>query len=421
MTGKVSTLPNGIRVLSLNLPHMESVLLAAFVNVGSRDERPGLNGISHFLEHMAFKGTETKDCYQIISEMELLGSDVNAYTSGDRTVYHVSGRKQDLPKFAELIGDIMLNSTFPADEVEKERGVILQEYNRGLDNPGHVNYHLYKSLAFPNQAVGRKTIGEPWNIESFTRQDFVDYQRKFYNADNMIVGVVGNFDEAEMLAEVERHFGALPKGKANAVGPVEYVGGFGTAEGPFAQTQVYLGFPCRGQLDKGHIADILASSVIGDGMSSPLFVEVREKRGLVYSVSAFCDIQDNAGTMMVGAGTTPDKLEELFVTVCEVLKQHTSTINPQDLTRAKNQLVVSTMRRAERPMQYLTGFVEDLFVHGHQVPLTTSVEDIMAVTEDDVKDALRRMLAQVPTLALTGAGADADGTHYEKIRARLAA
>lgn len=404
MTGKVTTLANGIRVLSLPLPHMESVLLAAFVNVGSRNEAPELNGISHYLEHMAFKGTTTKDCFEIISEMEIMGSDVNAYTSSDRTCYHVSGRKQDLPRFAELIGDIMLNSTFPEEEVEKERGVILQEYNRSLDNPGHVNYHLFNDLAFPDQAVGRKTLGEPHNIKSFTRQDFIDYQKKFYTGENMIVGVVGNFDEAEMLALVEKNFGALPRGEFTKVEPVTYVGGDSATEAPFTQSQIILAFPMRGALDKAHIADVVAASVIGDGMSSPLFTEIREKRGLVYSVSAGCDIQDNIGMMLVNAGTTPDKLDEFLRVTCDVLKQHTTAINPQDLTRAKNQLAVSTMRRAERPMHYLRGFVEDMFIYGEQQPLSATVDEIMAVTEQEVMDSIKRMISQVPTVALTGAG-----------------
>ena len=406
MTGKVTTLANGIRVLSLPLPHMESVLLAAFVNVGSRNESAELNGISHYLEHMAFKGTDTKDCFQIISEMEIMGSDVNAYTSSDRTCYHVSGRKQDLPRFAELIGDIMLNSTFPEEEVEKERGVILQEYNRSLDNPGHVNYHLFNSLAFPDQAVGRKTLGEPHNIKSFTRQDFIDYQKKFYTGENMIVGVVGNFDEAEMLALVEKNFGALPRGTFTPVEPVSYVGGDSAMEAPFTQSQVILAFPMRGALDKAHVADVVAASVIGDGMSSPLFTEIREKRGLVYSVSAGCDIQDNIGMMLINAGTTPDRLEEFLSVTCDVLKQHTTAINPLDLTRAKNQLAVSTMRRAERPMAYLRGFVEDLFIYGEQQSLSATVDEIMAVTEQDVMDSIKRMISQVPTLALTGAGVE---------------
>jgi predicted Zn-dependent peptidase len=404
MTGKVTTLANGIRVLSLPLPHMESVMLAAFVNVGSRNETKELNGISHYLEHMAFKGTATKDCFEIISEMEIMGSDVNAYTSSDRTCYHVSGRKQDLPRFAELIGDIMLNSTFPEEEVEKERGVILQEYNRSLDNPGHVNYHLFNSLAFPDQAVGRKTLGEPENIKSFTRQDFINYQQKFYTGENMIVGVVGNFDEAEMLALVEKNFGGLPRGTFTKVEPVTYVGGSAATEAPFTQSQVILAFPMHGGMDKRHIADVVASSVIGDGMSSPLFTEIREKRGLVYSVSAGCDIQDNIGMMLINAGTTPDKLDEFLAVTCEVLKQHTTAINPQDLTRAKNQLAVSTMRRAERPMQYMRGFVEDMFIYGEQQPLNATIDEIMAITEQDVMDSIKRMITQVPTLALAGAG-----------------
>ena len=413
MTGKVTTLSNGIRVVSVFLPHMESVLLAAFVNVGSRNETPALNGISHYLEHMAFKGTTSKDCFQLASEMEILGSDVNAYTSSDRTVYHVSGRKQDLPKFSELIGDIMLNSTFPEEEVEKERGVILQEYNRSLDNPGHVNYHLYNGVAFPDQAVGRKTLGEPWNIKAFTRQDFIDYQQKYYTGENMIVGVVGNFDEEEMLREVEKNFSALPRGTANTLDEVTYAGGSKAFEATFTQSQIILGFPIRGAHDPKHIADVVASSVLGDGMSSPLFTEIREKRGLVYNISAGCDIKDNIGVMLISAGTTPDKLDEFLTVTCEVLKQHTKAINPQDLTRARNQLVVSTQRRAERPMRYLEGFVEDLFIYGEQKPLSEVCDDIMAVTDQDVMDSIARMIAHVPTLALTGAGVD--DSHYAKV------
>ncbi len=413
MTGKVTTLANGLRILSLPLMHMESVLLAAFVNVGSRNESPELNGISHYLEHMAFKGTTSIDCYQIMSEMEIMGSDVNAYTSSDRTVYHVSGRKQDLPKFAELIGDIMLNSTFPEEEIEKERNVILQEYNRSQDSPSNVNYYLYSETAFPDQAVGRKTLGEPHNINSFKRQDFIDYQRKFYTAENMIVGVVGNFDENELMELVEKNFGKLPRGKFTEVDPVTYVGGNKAFEASFTQSQVYLGFPVRGTTDPKHVVDILAASVLGDGMSSPLFTEIREKRGLVYNVSAVCDLQDEIGTMVVTAGTTPEHLSEFFKITCDVLKDHTRAIKPDDLTRAKNQLAVSIMRRAERPMNYLTGFVDDMFIHGKQIPLNTLVEEIMAITDQEIMDSISLMISKVPTLALTGAGVDT--SHYNSI------
>lgn len=418
MTGKVTTLPNGIRVLSINLPHMESVFVSAFVNVGARNETPEQNGISHFLEHMAFKGTTSKNCFQIVSDVERLGANVNAYTSMSRTAYYVSGRSSNLPEFVELIGDILLNSTLPEDEIDRERNVILQEYNRYQDDPSSVCQNLFDSAAFPQQSRGRKIIGEPSNINSFTRNDFKEYLAQYYTGSNIIVGVVGKFDETELVDLVNKHFGAFEKGTPTVTQPAVYGGGVAVQSSKFEQSQITLGFPIHCAHDKEYYADVVAAVVLGDGMSSPLFTEIREKRGLVYGIGSYISIQDDHGMLLVSAATTPENFDELFDVTIQVMQDHITTINQHDLERAKNQIAVSIMRKSERPFNYLNGFVEDLFIYGEQIPLADSIVKFEQVTMDEVKASMAKMMSKPPTLSMCGAGAD--DKYYDYTLARLA-
>ena len=414
MTGKVTVMPNGIRVLSIQMPHMESVMVAAFVNVGSRNETIEQNGISHYLEHMAFKGTETKECFDIMADVEMLGASVNAFTGKDRTAYYVSGRSNHLPEFVGLIGDILLNSTLPDAEIERERGVILQEYNRSQDSGNHVAHHLFDSAAYSNQAVGRKILGEPHNIKSFVQDDFKQYMSQYYTGSNMIVGVIGSFDEAELMQLVDTHFGALPVGTPTELVESVYTGGVEVSAGKFDQANILIGFPIHGVTDPRFYADVMAATILGNGMSSPLFTEVREKRGLVYSVSSYATALDDSGMLTISAGTTPEHFDEYFKVVCQLLKQHTTTIDPADMVRARNQLVVSEMRKSERPFGYLIGFVEDIFINGDQISIKEQIARIEAVTEDDVMNSMKLMLSKVPTLSMCGAGADAK--YYDVIK-----
>ena len=417
MTVKVKTLANGVRLLHIHLPHMESVYVSAFMNVGARDETPEQNGISHFLEHMAFKGTKTKSCYEIISAVERVGADVNAYTSDDETVYHVSGRKEDLPKFVELISDIVQNSVFPEDEIERERGVIIQEYNSYQDDPDSVVQDLQREACYPGQSIGRKILGEPETINAFTRDDLLAYMHKYYTGANTIVGVVGNYDENELVQLIEQHFANMPAGELTQHPVPAYVGGVRVVDDDYEQTQVVLGFPLHGINDPRFYAEALASQLLGDGMSSPLFTEVREKRGLVYSIGSYHDFMETCGNMYISAGTSPEHLDQLFNVVCEVLRKHTAEIDPIDFERARAQLLVYYQRLAERPFSYLRNFAKDMLQTNELVQLAEPIAAIQKVTIDDVKEAFKRILASEPSLSMCGEGADEK--YYAVVKAAL--
>jgi predicted Zn-dependent peptidase len=346
-----------------------------------------------------------------------VGADVNAYTSDEETVYHVSGRKEDLPKFVELISDIVQNSIFPEDEIERERGVILQEYNSYQDDADSIVFDLQREVTYPGQSIGRKILGEPETINAFTRDDLMAYMHQYYTGVNTIVGVVGNYDEAELLQLVEQHFSAMPAGELTKHPEPTYVGGVAVVNDDFEQTQVVLGFPLRGMNDPAYYADALAASLLGDGMSSPLFTEVREKRGLVYSIGAFHDFMETAGNLYISAGTSPEHLDQLFNVVCEVLRKHTAEIDPIDFERARAQLLVYYQRLAERPFAYLKNFASDLMHEDRIVPLAEPIAAIQAVTVDDVKEAIKRIVASVPSLSMCGEGADEK--YYDVVKAAL--
>jgi predicted Zn-dependent peptidase len=406
MTGKVITLANGVRLLHIPMPHMETVSVAAFIKVGAKNETPEQNGISHFLEHMAFKGTKTKTCYEIISGVERLGADVNAYTSYDETAYLVKGRKEDLGVFVDLIGDIVQNNIFPEDEIERERGVIIQEYHSYQDDSDSITYDLQQQASYGDTSRGRKVLGEIHNIESFQREDFISYMNQYYTGANTVVGVVGKYDEQELIELVTKHFSTMPAGTSTAVAAPVLQSGVATRDDDFDQTQVMIGFPIHGFNHPDHYADMMMTALLGNGMSSPMFTEVREKRGLVYSVGTHDDIQASHGQMFIHAGTTPEHLDELFAVVCQVLHSHVSEINPIDFERARNQLLVSYQKMPERPFSLLENFAADLLHEGKQTEIQEMVDGVNRVTVEDIKAAVARLITKRPTLSMCGSGAD---------------
>src|SRR5476651_749000 len=413
LDSRITTLANGLRVVSINLPHVESASVCAFINVGSRNETPELNGISHVLEHLAFKGTTTRTAEQVAMDLEYLGADVNAYTSKDRTAYYATGLREHIPTFVELIADVLKNSTFPAAELERERKVIQQEIAQCKDEYKACAYELHDTVLYGDQPLGRLIIGTSENVDRFTREDLIAYMQSHYTGVNMIVGVVGNLDHDEVLALVTDHFSSIERGELNvSVLPVQQ-SGYAEQFFDIEQSHVLLTFPAANSIDPLHYAEAIASTVLSDGMSSPLFSEVREKRGLVYNIHSFTDMLDNAGAFYIYAATTPDNFEALFPVVLDELRKLTTVVNQRDLERAKNQLRVRLTRRQERGFGLLSSTIENLFTYGRSPSLTETLDKIAAVTEDDVMAAFTRWLTATPSLSISGPGADS--AHYETV------
>jgi len=396
-------LANGVRVVSIPT-ESKTVSVGVFVNAGSANELPHENGISHFLEHMAFKGTKRRTYSRISSDAERFGAEMNAFTDRDMTAYFISGLPEHAMTFADILGDIFCNSTFDAVELEKEREVILQEYRMYVDRAGHVAHDSAYMTAYKNQAFGRRIIGEPKNIKAFQRQDFLNYVDRWYRGSNVVVGVAGSFDEDKVLAKIEAAFSKVKPTDWRASGRdvPEFAPGMKIIKKPAEQCHVQMMYEAVSDKDPLHRAYQVAAAVLGEGMSSPLFDEVREKRGLVYSVSSDVDIRDSSGVFCVNAGTTADKLESFFDAVEFVMLNHTSKIKSIDMERATNTLCVQTACQMERPFNRIYSAAAELFSHNQTFTVEEELAQIRAVTPAQVKKVINRLVTSRPVVAVAG-------------------
>ena len=398
----VHTLPNGVRVVAIRAPHLDSASVSVFVRTGSRNESARLAGISHFVEHMAFKGTHERDCRQINLDAERLGAEVNAHTDKDHTAYHMLGRARDAGAFVRMLGDIVRNSNFPEAEIERERQVILQEYIEDEDDPLSTAFKLFDAACYASHALARPVIGTRAGIERLARTDLIDYTTRQYSGANVVVGVAGNIDPAAMLIEVEAAFGSMPQGEPNRVEAPRYLGGARTRRvAGSSQSHVVLGYPTP-TLTEDYHASVVAAAVFGEGMSSPLMHELRERRGLVYYAGCSADVNDLCGQFVIEASTTPEHLDEFFAEITRLLRSHAEGIDDDALQRARNQIAVRRLREQERGFRRLEDAAQDLYVHGRVRSHGELEARTEAVTAAQVRDAFRRMLARGAAVALAG-------------------
>jgi predicted Zn-dependent peptidase len=398
----VATLGNGVRVVAIRLPHLHSVCVSVFVRTGSRYESRRLNGISHVVEHMAFKGTHKRSCQQINLDAERLGAEVNAHTDKDHTAYHMRGLARDAGTFVRMLGDIVQNSSFPEAELERERQVILHEYTEDEDDALSTAYKLFDRTCFGDHPLAQPVIGTRANIRRFTRDDLVAYVQGRYSGANVVVGVAGNVDPDAMLAGVQAAFGSMPAGSPNQVPAPAYQGGLASRGQPgYSQTHVVLGFPIP-SLMHDHHAGVVAAALFGEGMSSPLLDQLRERRGLVYYAACSADVTDLSGQFVIEAATAPERLDEFFTEVARLLAEHAGPIDPVALERARNQIAVRSLGAQEQPFRRLEDAAQDLFVLGRVRPRAELLERIEAVTAGQVRTAFERMLASRASVAIAG-------------------
>ena len=413
----VATLANGVRVVAIELPHLASGCVSVFVRTGSRHESARDNGISHMIEHMAFKGTATRNCQQINLDAERLGAEVNAHTDKDHTAYHMRGLARDTGRFVEMLGDIVQHSTFPADELERERRVILHELAEDEEDALSIASRLFDRLAFGAHPLARPVIGNRRNIERFTRDDLLGYVQRQYSGANVVVGVAGAIDAQRMFDAAHEAFGAMPRGSEHASSAPDPAGGIRThRQAGCSQTHMVLGFPIP-TLHENYFAGVVAAALFGEGMSSPLMDELRERRGLVYYASCTAEVMDVSGQFVIEASTSPAQLDELADATLGLLAAHADRIDTVGIERARNQIAVRNLGAQERPFRRIEDAAQDLFVFGRvrsRAELAARVQD---VTAQQVRAVFRRMLAAPASLAV--AGSLRPGTR-ERLAARLA-
>ncbi|HEY8356619.1 MAG TPA: pitrilysin family protein [Ramlibacter sp.] len=411
----LKTLPNGVRLLAVPLSHVQSASVGVFLRVGSRDETAATSGISHVLEHMAFKGTATRTVQQINLDAERLGADVNAFTSKDTTGYFMSGLGRHVEQFLAMTSDIVLNSTFPEAELARELEVIRQEAIEYAEDPEDVSSELLDRAVWGGHPMGMPVIGTVENIERFTRDDVVAHVKRHYVAGKTVVVAAGNFDVDGFLALGEQLFSGMATAPGEALPQAaKYVGSavgqrFSQVSQVFLNVAYPLAPPAADQMaqQRWRLVASVAAILFGGGMSAPLTDTVRERLGLAYTTESSTDQGDLWNNFVIHAVTTPDKLEQLVTATGQLLREQLAGIAPVHLERAKNQLAVSRVRSSERSYVVMERAIEELFVRGSVTPLDDTLAMIESVTADDVQAVFARMLQQRPALAITGKGATA--------------
>lgn len=416
MSVEQHTLSNGATVLLDPIPSAERAALGHFYRVGSRFEKKKENGLAHFLEHMAFKGTHTRDVFSLLEEMDDLGANSNAFTSQEATCYYMSGDANDIFSFNELVSDISINMALPANELEIERGTILEEILQYADSPGDVMQNICAETAFPDQAYGRTILGPSVNIENFDRNTFDKFRAKHYHTGNLIITAAGKFDPDVLLKEIEKSVANMPTGQRSTYKKAKYVGGSVHVVRPDNQMNLKMEFEASALSDPDSMAQSIMGQILGGGMSSRLFTEVREKRGLVYGVGSGKSSKPDIGEFIIAAGTSPSKVGKLMPVVCdEINKIRENLVSDRELARAKKTFTVSNLASgAESSRMQGNAMAFNLL---NKLPDNDDFRArIDAVTKEDVLKAAQTIFAGKPTLASVG---PSDFPDYDDVVQRL--
>jgi predicted Zn-dependent peptidase len=416
---RLTRLPNGLTVVSERMPRVETVSIGAYVSAGTRHESAAENGVSHFLEHMAFKGTERRDAAAIAREIEAVGGHLNAYTARESTAYYAKVLKEDLGLAADILGDILTHSTFVPEELERERGVILQEIGQANDTPDDIVFDHFQSIAYAGQPMGRPTLGTEETIKAMGREALTNYMRHHYGPSGMVIAAAGALDHDELLSLVGRHFADLPAVAPDPVEAARYTGGEFREERDLDQVHLVLGFPGVAATDPLHYPTMLLSTLLGGGMSSRLFQEIREKRGLVYSIYSFASPYRDGGILALYAGTGEEQAEELVPVTLEELRKVQHDVSEEELARAKAQLRASLLMSLESTGSRCEQLARQIQVHGRVIPTEETKAKIAAVTVEQVQLAAARAFRAAPTLAALGPAGKVPG--LPAIAERLAA
>jgi predicted Zn-dependent peptidase len=407
MSVELTRLASGLTVLTDRMPHLESASLGVWVGAGNRNEAADEHGISHLLEHMAFKGTKRRSARQIAEEIEMVGGDLNAATSAESTAYYARVLKPDVPLAFDVLSDILSQPVFDREELRREQNVIVQEIGAMEDAPDDLVFERLQETAFPGQPVGRCILGTPESVRSFDSARLHDYLSRHYRAPGMIVAAAGAVEHAAVVAEVEKRFA----GFAGSVGPVPlpayFRGGTRVESRNLEQVHIALALEGIAVRDEAlHSLQVFAI-VLGGGMSSRLFQEVREKRGLCYSISAFHMPYSDIGLFGLYAGTDAADASELMrVTIAEIVDA-TQTINETEIARAKAQMKAGLLMVLESSEARVAQLARQMLAYGRPIPLDEIVAKIDAVTVDSARAAGRMLLRRsAPAIAAIGPGGD---------------
>ena len=385
------------------MPQLESASLGVWVNCGARHETDVRMGISHMLEHMAFKGTERRTARAIAEEIEAVGGALNAYTSREQTAFHARVLKADVPLAVDILADILTHPTFDAAELERERQVVLQEIGQARDTPDDIIFDHLQSAVYPDQPMGWPILGNEQTVSAFARSDLDDYMGANYRAGGMTLIASGAVNHAAMVELAERHFGSLHFGDAPRSVPAQFVGSDIRHMEDLEQVHVAWAFPGVPSGADALFAAQVFVTALGGGMSSRLFQEIREKRGLCYSIYAFANSFLDGGMIGVYAGTGENEAREISGLVVDQIALLAQTANTEEVARAKAQLRSGLLMGLERPSARAEQIAAHLYAYGRVVPIDEIKQKLDAVTVGAVRQVGEQLMTTIqPALAALG-------------------
>ena len=391
MSHQLHTLPNGFRIVTEHMPGLESASIGIWVNVGGRHERVEQNGIAHFLEHMAFKGTKRRSALQIAEEIEDVGGYINAYTSREVTAYYARVLKDDVPLALDVIADILLNPVFDPREIEIERGVILQEIGQSLDTPDDVVFDWLQEAAYPGQPIGRTILGPSERVSAFSQNDLAGFVAEHYGPGQMILSAAGAVDHDAIVRMAETLFGDVPARPGPVADPARFTSGARREIKALEQAHFTLALEAPGYRDDDFYAAQIFATAFGGGMSSRLFQEVREKRGLCYSIFSQVGAYADTGMMTIYAGTSEQDIASLSDICVDEFKRAASDMSQEELDRARAQMKAGLLMGLESPSARSERLARLVGIWGRVPDLSETIARIDAVDTDQMRGVARGM------------------------------
>ncbi len=400
---RLTTLPSGLRVVSEHMSHAATVSLGVWVASGARHEAPDEHGLSHLLEHMAFKGTRRRSAIQLAEAIEAVGGDINAATSVEYTCYTARVLGSDLPLAIDILADILIDPLMDEEELAREKGVILQEIAAVQDTPDDLVYDTFLMQAFPGQPLGRPILGTPETVSNFTAEALTRYLTTRYTPADMVVAAAGAVDHERLVALAEAAFAGFAGRVAGASSqPAQYRGGDERLHDDLEQVNLVIGFEGESFAESRNIPLQMFANLLGGGLSSRLFQEVREKRGLAYAIDAFHWPFSDTGLFGIGAGCAPEQVEELVKLTAECLHDAATSATEAELSRARAQMKVGLLAALESPGGVVDHLARQVLAHGRVATRREIAAKLDAVTLTDVHRAGARLISTKPTLALIG-------------------
>lgn len=390
---KKTNLLNGVPVVTESLKNMRSVVLGIWVKVGSRNETPDKNGISHCLEHMFFKGTKRRTAKDIAFEIDSLGGDLNAFTTRENTTFYVKVLDEFLEKGIGLLSDIFLHPIFPEDEMEKEKKIIKEEIKMGEDTPDDYIHDLFSQTVWGNTGLGQSILGRRETVKSFTKSDLLSHIRKYYGTRDIVISCAGNFEHDYLINALNRNLGNLRRGsEPERTPPPQFNNKVSVFKKDLAEAHICLGVKGLSQVSKERYCLFVLNTILGAGISSRLFQEIREKRGLAYSIYSFTASYLDIGIWGVSAGVSRKKVREVLELIIKEMKSLRDTMNEDELKRAKEQLKGNIILGLESTSSRMNNIARQEIYHGRYYSPKEIIHEIESITLKQIKELVDKLV-----------------------------